>query len=204
MHTATQKVPIIGLLGGIASGKSFYSNMFASAGCVVIDADRLVAELYRRPEVLGTFAQWWGADVRNADGTLNRAAVAKIIFSDPGARERLESYVHPLVRAQRDADTAAARAAVPAPRAILWDIPLLVEIGQEERCDLLVYVDTPAELREARAASRGWAAGELARREKLQAPLARKRELAGAVVSGRCGEAEARAAVEAVLASLGR
>lgn len=202
MNPTPHKPPLIGLLGGIASGKSFYSRAFASRGCLVIDADQLVADLYRRSDVLATFERWWGGEVLAAGRTLNRAAVARIIFSDPGQRRRLEAYVHPLVRAERDARTAAARASANPPPAIVWDTPLLVEIGQQGLCDLLVFIDTPDPVREARAQARGWPLGELARRESQQAPLAQKRSLAHVVVSGIAGEPEAITAVDDVLARL--
>jgi dephospho-CoA kinase len=120
-----------------------------------------------------------------ADGTVDRRALADRIFKGPAAaadRARLEQLVHARVAEERAA-VMAADADDPAVVAFVWDVPLLVEAGLHEQCDAVVFVDAPADVREARVrAGRGWPAGERERRENLQCPLDKKRDLADYVI----------------------
>jgi dephospho-CoA kinase len=126
------------------------------------------------------------------------------VFADAVERKRLEELVHPRVSALREARTAEARARVPAPRAVVWDIPLLVEVGLAGMCQRLVFVETPEEVRVARAAARnGWTREELLRRQAAQLPLEAKKAMAHDVLDGLAGETEAKAAVERVLKAVG-
>lgn len=191
--------PVVGLLGGIASGKSFVSRLLADLGCLVISADELVAECYRDPAVIQTLRAWWGPDILKPDGTPDRSAIAKIIFSDPGQRRRLEALLHPRVIARRREIMAAAR---PAPRAFVWDVPLLVETDQHRDCDALLFIDTPLDVRQHRAAARGWNPDELLRREQAQLPLSHKKNLATHVLPGTLPAPDLKARLEQLLASL--
>jgi dephospho-CoA kinase len=175
--------PIIGIAGGIGSGKSRVARLFGELGCAVIDSDQQVAEAYAREDVRKTLNQWWGEGVFKEGGQLNRAAVAARVFSDPGERARLEGLIHPLVaRARDEAMRRAARD--PQVVAFVWDTPLLFEVGLNADCDAVVFVDAPRDLRLARLRrSRGWDAAELARRENLQWPLDRKRHLSDDIVA---------------------
>ena len=190
--------PIIGILGGIGSGKSFVSACFAELGCVVINADQLVHQAYTRADVKRTLKQWWGDGVFHFDGTLNRRAVAAKVFQNAAERERLEKLVHPIVFQERDR-AMQTRADDPAVVAFVWDTPLLVETGTHVHCDALVFLDVPDEVRLMRVAGRGWDANELARREKLQWPLDKKRLLADYVISNATEAAAAREQVRRVL-----
>ena len=189
--------PILGILGGIGSGKSFVAGCFGELGACVIDADRLVHLAYTRDDVKQTLRQWWGDAVLNADGTVNRRAIAAKVFRDDAERKRLEALVHPLVFAERNR-LMAERAADPAVTAFVWDTPLLVETGGHTQCDALVFVDVPLADRQARVAARGWDAAELARRENLQTPLDKKRRLADYVISNAADAAAAREQVRRV------
>ena len=186
--------PIIGIVGGIGSGKSHVAGLFAELGCLVIDSDAQVREAYRDPAVLATIREWWGGDVFRPDGTLDRSAVAGKVFGDPAEKRRLEALIHPLVHAAREQ---AMRGAAGDPQVVayVWDTPLLLEVGLRDQCDAIVFVDAPFEARLARVrATRGWDEAELVRREKSQMPLDTKRRLseyplnnaahAGADVSG--------------------
>src|SRR5438034_11088123 len=82
--------PIIGIVGGIGSGKSFVANLFGELGCLVIDSDAQVREAYLDPEVKVKLRQWWGAGVFDAAGDVDRAAVARIVFSSDPERQQLE------------------------------------------------------------------------------------------------------------------
>jgi dephospho-CoA kinase len=165
---------VIGLAGGIGSGKSSVAAAFARLGCAVIDSDREAKAALDRPEVLATLKQWWGAGVVAPDGTADRAAIGRIVFADPAQRTRLENLIHPLIRRTRAQAQAEARA-VGAP-AILYDAPLLFEAGLDALCDAVIWVECPREERLRRVmASRGWDDAELAKREAAQWPNDMKR-----------------------------
>lgn len=193
--------PILGILGGIGSGKSFISGCFAELGAAVIDADALVHLAYTRVDVKQTLRQWWGDDVINADGTVNRRAIAGRVFGNEAERRRLEELVHPLVFAERNR-IMAEKADDPAVTAFVWDTPLLAETGGHTQCDALVFIDVPQEIRLARVARRGWDAAELARRENLQWPLDKKRRLADYVISNAVDAAAAREQVRRVFSQI--
>lgn len=134
---------LIGLTGGIASGKSVVAHHLASLGAVHVDADVLAREVVEPGTPgLAAIAEEFGPDVIAADGTLNRPALGAIIFSDPEARLRLNAITHPAVwrRARElfDAATAADPEAV-----IVYDVPLLVEAATERpiQFDLVVVVN---------------------------------------------------------------
>lgn len=190
--------PIIGILGGIGSGKSFIAKCFGELGACVIDADALVHQAYVRDEVKQTLRQWWGDGVFHADGTVNRRAIAGKVFRNDDERRRLERLVHPLVFAERDR-VMTERSVDPVVTAFVWDTPLLVETGGHVRCDALVFVDVPRDVRLARVAGRGWDEAELARREKFQLPLDKKRLLADYVISNAVETAAACEQVRRVL-----
>ncbi|MBL9078359.1 MAG: dephospho-CoA kinase [Planctomycetes bacterium] len=162
---------VIGLLGGVASGKSTVAARFAAHGLRHIDADALARDVAARPAVLAEVAAAFGPEAV-AGGRLDRAALAARVFADPAARQRLEAILHPPIRARILADLAAARADGVS---VLLDVPLLLENGLIDQCDVVAFVDVPAAERQRRAAARGWPPGELERREAAQAPLATKR-----------------------------
>lgn len=176
---------VLGVLGGIASGKSAVARLLAGPDGVVIDADRIAREVLESAPVRAEVTQALGADLLQPDGALDRARLARRVFDDPAARRKLESLTHPRVRARVRGllDEARARGV---PRIVL-DVPLLLENdgqhGLVAECDALVFVDADVRAREARAqASRGWAPGEVARREAAQMPLETKRERADHVL----------------------
>jgi dephospho-CoA kinase len=165
---------IIGLAGGIGSGKSTVARVFEALGCVVIDSDKLSKEAMTRDDVRETLRQWWGDEVLAADGQVDRRAVAKIVFSDPKERERLEGLIHPLIaraRARRIEDARNAGVA-----AVVVDAPLLFEAGLNKEVDAVVFVDCPFETRLERVKTgRGWDERELRLREKAQLGVEQKR-----------------------------
>src|SRR3954468_17566548 len=158
--------PIIGIAGGIGSGKSFVAQLFGELGCLVISSDDQVRDAYRDPRVVAMLRQWWGDEVLTAAGEVNKRVVAAKIFGQPLERERLEQLLHPMVNAARERVMSAA-SDNPNVVAFVWDTPLLFETGLNEKCDAVVFVEAPETVRQARVqASRGWDAGELLRREK--------------------------------------
>ena len=184
--------PIIGLAGGIGSGKSFIARCFAEAGCYVIDSDKQVTAAYRDPHIQETLRQWWGGGTFTEAGETNRAFIANIVFSDPAQRARLEQLLHPWVNLARVREMAAA-GKDGSVVAFVWDTPLLFEAGLAKECDCVVFIDVPAEIRRERVEqSRGWPPGELERRENLQWPLYKKRDLSDYVLSNTADAALAR------------
>lgn len=174
--------PIIGIAGGIGSGKSVAAGLLGEMGCHVIDSDAQVREAYRDPAILDTLRQWWGDSVFTAAGEVDRSAIARRIFSSPAEKKRLEGLLHPWVSGARDREMAAA-AQNPRWVAFVWDTPLLFEAGLNRDCDAVIFVESDREERRRRVADqRGWNAEELARRENLQWPLDKKREISDYVV----------------------
>ncbi|WP_188682714.1 dephospho-CoA kinase [Nesterenkonia cremea] len=134
----------VGLTGGIASGKSAVSRRMAELGAVVIDADVVARDvLARGGEGLAEVVEAFGEEVLAADGSLDRSALGQIVFADETARQRLNSIVHPRVRAE----SARLREAAPAGSVVVEDLPLLVETGQQERFDVVVVVHAPEQER---------------------------------------------------------
>jgi len=166
-------IPVVGLAGGIASGKSSVAAAFARLGWHVIDFDALVREKLNDPKVRDTLVSWWGASIKRPDGSTDRRQIADIVFKDDQQRERLERLIHPLVwRTMAQARSEAT--AVGAPGAVM-DAPLLFESGLDRECDAVVFVDAPFEVRASRAAtSRKWSREELIRRESAQIPIEEK------------------------------
>lgn len=194
---------IIGLTGGIASGKSFVSRLFAKLGATVLDADRHAHAALSDPEVLQALVARFGQEVLGDDGSLKRDEIAKRVFGDKASsaadREFLEGLVHPWVRERLHAELHTAQ--VDGVEAAVLDVPLLHEAGWREVCDLVVFVDTPDTTRVSRAAERGWSADELASREAAQLPIYEKRALADRIVPGSDAEA-AKAGVEKIWGEL--
>ncbi|MCB9903571.1 MAG: dephospho-CoA kinase [Planctomycetes bacterium] len=198
--------PTIGVLGGIASGKSLAARLLAGSDGVVIDADRHARAALQSPELGARLVEAFGAGVLGPDGAPDRAAIAERVFRDPEAKRRLESWIHPSVRARMRAELDDARAAGRGP--IVLDVPLLLENdahhGLVQECDFLVYVDSEPDVRDARAvANRGWEPGEVARRESTQLPQSAKRARARYVIDNRGEPSELESAVREILAAEG-
>ncbi len=182
--------PIIGLCGGIGSGKSSVAHEFERLGALVIDSDRLNHAVLATPEVAAELRSWWGDEVIGPDGRPNRAALAARVFSDASARGRLERLVHPLIAARRAAMILRG-AKDPAVRAIILDSPLLFESNLDRLCDWTVFVEASESRRLERLRStRGWDERELRRREQTQLPPAEKRARCDYVIDneGSCEE----------------
>jgi dephospho-CoA kinase len=200
------RVLVIGLLGGIASGKSEAARMLAGRTGVVVDADRHARAALALPEVVARVRERFGDEAVGPDGEVRREVLAERVFRDPEDRRALESWTHPIVRERIFAEVREAREAGKTP--IVLDVPLLVENdahhGFARACDVLVFVDADDAERERRArATRGWEPGELARREAAQLPLEEKRELAHHLLSNRTSVVDLEAAVGRLRRELG-
>ncbi len=180
-------VIIVGVIGGIGSGKSAICRWVAQRdpSVRVIDADGDGHRALALPEVQAALRAEFGAGVFRDDGQVDRAALASRVFGDDIARQqargRLEAIVHPAIARLREAQLEAMAAAGQV-RVALVDAAVLLEAGWQHRCDKVVYVDVPRSLRLNRVLARGWDDVELARREASQWPADRKRGAADFVV----------------------
>lgn len=161
---------LVALTGGIASGKSFVARRLAEHGAVVVDADQVARQVVEPGEpALTRIAETFGSGVIAADGSLDRAALGAIIFSDPEARHRLNAITHPAVLDRSRSLFEAAGAADPN-AVVIYDIPLLVETGRSDEFDVIVVVYASTETRVARMVeSRGMTRDEALRRINSQA-----------------------------------
>jgi len=141
----------VGLTGGIGAGKSSVASVFRDRGALVIDADALArAALEPGTDGARAVAAAW-PHVMDAAGAIDRAALARVVFDDPAARERLNAIVHPQVRARAEELERAA----PPGTIVVHDVPLLFEGDYWRSCDATVLVTAPVEARVARTIARG-------------------------------------------------
>jgi len=170
-------MPIIGILGGIGSGKSSVVRQVTEFQLQIIDADRIGHELLGDDDVLRELHSNFDSSVFDSAGYVIRPKLAEFVFGETAkhqsALQSLNQILHPAIRretaiqikqASEDAD------------AIIIDAALLLEAGWADPCDVLVYIDTPENERIARVqANRNWSADELRKREQAQLPLDEKR-----------------------------
>jgi dephospho-CoA kinase len=171
-------IPVVGLIGGIGSGKSTVAQAFARRGAKVIVGDALGHEALRQPDVKAKLVERWGPQVLDEAGEVSRRKVAGIVFAkNPGARDELrvlESLVFPWIERRAREEIASARADGQT-RLIVLDAAVMLEAGWNSVCDRLVYVDVPRAVRLRRlAAGRGWGPKEVEERERAQLPLTEK------------------------------
>jgi len=174
--------PVVGLIGAIGAGKSTVAQCLARRGGSVVDADRLGHEVLQEPEIRPILVARWGPEILNDQGGLDRSKIAAIVFRDPNEREFLQGLMFPRIHAREDE---AFRAADQNPnvRFHVLDAAVLLEAGKQDRCQKLLYVDAPREVRIARVHARQqWDEAELTRREHAQWSLERKQALANASI----------------------
>jgi len=169
----------IGLTGGIGSGKSTVSALLAARGAVVVDADRIAREVVAPGTPgLAQVVEAFGEAVLAADGSLDRPALAAIVFGDAQARARLDGIVHPLVRAR----SVELLTAVPEGAVVVNDVPLLVETGQAASYDLVLVVEADPATRISRLVQRGLSAEDARARMAAQATDEQRRAVADVVL----------------------
>jgi dephospho-CoA kinase len=176
----TVRVLMVGLTGGIGAGKSAVSARLAGHGALVIDADRLAREVVAPgTEGLAEVVEAFGAEALGPDGALDRSAVSRRVFGDESARRRLESIIHPRVRAR----TAELVAAAPPDAVVVNDVPLLVETGLAGAYELVIVVLADEKVRVDRlVASRGMTADEAYARIRSQATDEQRQAVADIVI----------------------
>ena len=170
---------LIGLVGGVACGKSTVAKLLAEHGGLWLDCDRIAHEMLELPEVIEAITAEFSPSVLGANGLVDRKRLAALVFGsdkESVARRRwLEHLLHPRIRAICEQQIAAAGDRYPA---IIIDAPLLIEAGWADRCDRVVLVEAPLEQRRRLAAGRGWSPEELEKRERSQLPIEEKRRRA--------------------------
>jgi len=172
-------VKVIGLTGGIATGKSTVSKWLQKRGFQVIDADQIVHELQSiGSPMLASIAAEFGKSVICADGSLDRKTLGQIIFNDPNARHKLEAIMHPAVRAECNEQIAQSQANV-----LFLDVPLLFEAGFDDLADVTVVVSATEQTQLQRLMKRDELSFDQAQeRIHSQMPIAEKSRRANFVI----------------------
>lgn len=172
-------VRLVGLVGGVASGKSLVGQEFERLGALVLDADRAAHAVLLEPEVEHAARQRWGLEILTPEGRIDRRRLAARVFgSEPEAsRERafLEELVHPRIARRLAEEVLAAGSGY---RVAILDAPVLMEAGWDRLCDCVVFVAAPEALRRRRAQQRGWRPEDFAIREAAQKTITEKRSRA--------------------------
>lgn len=196
---------VIGVTGGVGTGKSTVAGMFRKLGAVVLDADAIAHEVMEPKRIAWRqIVRAFGEGILNDDGTVNRRKLAGLVFQDIEARRRLERIIHPPVlreirrrlhRLRRSRRT----------RAVVLDVPLLIEAGAQALADALVVVTAPPEVqRERLRVKHGWSDEEMEARRAAQMELSAKVALADYVVDNADGVEATRTQVKQLWEQLGR
>jgi dephospho-CoA kinase len=166
---------VVGLAGGVGSGKSTVAGIFIKQGAQGIDADAVGHRVLDLPRVRAGLVRDWGEQILRGS-RVDRAALARLAFRTRKSIARLNRRVHPeILREIR-------RRIATAPGWIVLDAALLFETGADALCDVVVFVSAPRAVRARRIRARGWAPGELRRRERFQFPVAYKKQKADYVI----------------------
>ena len=189
-----------GLTGGIGSGKSTALRLFAELGCATLSTDQVVHEKQQQPDVVNAFVERFGREVIGEDG-IDRAAVARIVFSDPKQREWIESLIWPLVGSRIVEWRKQVEGQVDPVRAAVIEVPLLFESGMDAAFDGTISVTADDTLREKRVAERGQEA--VAEREARQLSQSDKAERSTWSVVNDGSIADLRLKLSVLLAKIG-
>ncbi len=180
---------VIGIVGGVASGKSMVAEMLGSLGAKVIDADEMAHDLLERPEIKGRVLERWGNGILGRDGKIDRGRLASIVFSSDKALKELTDLLHPpILESIRKEVERAVKGKESRP--LVLDAALLLETGLDNVCDLIIFVEAGPEVKEERARLKGWPPGEVQKREGFQLPESRKKERAHFVVNNNSSKEE--------------
>jgi len=194
-----KKKLVIGLTGGIASGKSSVLREFEKLGCRVFDCDMIARELVLpgKPALMNII-KTFGKSFVCADGRLKRNELGKVVFTDAKKRKTLESILHPAIISDLKKKIAGVRTGV-----VVADIPLLFELGLEEIVDVTVVVFVPPVLQRKRLLKRSHiTSAEAVRMMSSQMPLSKKKNLADHVIDNSGTPSETKKQVRKILASL--
>lgn len=194
MNKPKKKPIIIGILGGVGSGKSAVAAEFAKLGCAVIDADKIAHELLNRQGVIKEIVAHFGDCVLDRWGKIDHSKLADVVFADGGEpaalRGRgglaaLNQIIHPLVLARVEVLIKKAKRQGRV-KAVVLDMPLLIEVGWAKRCDKLIFVECDEQLRAERGEMAGLDGGRKYR-EKFQISLDKKKSIADNTIDNNSG-----------------
>ena len=182
--TRNFKTPVVGILGGIGSGKSSVVRHVTGFRFCIVDADRIGHDLLFDSTIQMDLRRCFGDEIFSSDGGVDRSQLAKRVFGGSSEQKaalvQLNKILHPAIRREINSQINSASRDIDA---VILDAALLLEGGWDTRCDWLVFVDTPLQLRQQRVQqNRGWTAAELARREASQLSIESKRKRADFVV----------------------
>lgn len=174
---------VLGLTGGVASGKSFVASCLENLGAYRIDADRVAHEVLRDGRIVDQITGLWGSDLLDQTGQIDRGRLSKTVFSNTGDGNlnRLEAIVHPEIRSRIQREVDRVRVSSESDMLVL-DIPLLFEGDYQQQCDHIIFVDANLSVRQQRAKLRGWQDDELAKRESRQLSIEEKKLRADIVI----------------------
>lgn len=176
------KKPIIGILGGMYSGKTTAAAELARLGCAVIDADEIAHKLLDDEQTKAKIVRLFGKEVVDEKGGISRTQLANKVFSDRGKLKTLTGVLHPLVLAEVE-QLIARFSSESGGKAIVLDMPLLVEVGWEKRCDYIIFIDCKPSIRLKRAQKTGFFDNAaIKKRENLQISLDKKKRIADNIV----------------------
>jgi len=182
MSCSQSRKPVIGLTGPIAAGKTLAAAILKQLGCKVISSDDLASGVLSEPATVDFIRANFGPECVNDDGSVNRQAVADVIFSDPDDKQLLEDFMYPKIAQRRKALIDQYQQA-PDAKAIVIETALLLERGLKKLCDRVILIDADLEIRLARVEkARSWSPEELIRREKFFFPIHLKYSIADDIV----------------------
>jgi dephospho-CoA kinase len=175
--------PIIGLIGGIGSGKTAVAAEFARLGAAVISGDQLGHEALRQPEIRARVIERFGVEIGKENGDIDRRKLGAIVFANVSQLRELEKIVFPWIEKGLAEQVATAQRDSAMPL-IVVDAAVMLEAGWEKLCDKIIFVDAPKDQRLTRLRQeRGWTDKEVEARSEVQLPLPEKRSRADATIS---------------------
>ena len=173
---------IIGILGGIGSGKSSAAAEFARLGCGIVDADRMVHELLEDETIILEIRQLFGDDILLSNGKIDNSRLSEKVFENDESVAGINNIIHPPVLARSDELIEKLNSSENV-KAIVLDMPLLAEVGWHERCDKLVFVDCNPGIRAQRTEKKGgFSKNQLKKRENFQISLDSKAKIADYII----------------------
>jgi len=178
--------PIIGILGGIGSGKSTVAAEFVKLGCKVVDADKIAHELLDKEAVREKIVGLFGRAILNSARKVDRRKLAEVVFADADKLSSLNKTIHPLVLERAEVLIKQYNRENQV-KAIVLDMPLLAEVGWAERCDKLIFVDCKRQLRLDRAKKMGFDENQFKIRENFQISLDNKAGLTDNIIDNNSG-----------------
>lgn len=189
-------------MGGIGSGKSAAAACFSRLGCGLIDADRIAHECLRHPQVMEGITALFGSGILTETGEVDRKKLASLAFASQANLDALTAIIHPLVLnrceqliQQYERDSAVS--------GVVLDMPLLVEVGWDKRCDALVFIDCRQTLRNQRISQKkGLDKEQQKKRENFQISLDKKKKMATFVIDNNSDESELAKQVEKVFSAI--